>query len=250
MKNKYRNELKIINYITTTERYKAIFLVSIIISLYGGFILGGATENFFNSLLVPLQFPMFNVFFFAVIILNNINVCSIFKNSFPNYIMRLKSRKEYIKSIIRLSMIMFLFHFLIILLFILMCLFLINMTNFDIENYASYGTSNLIYVIFYLFRYIIFGILLTIIFSLIYINTNTKITLMFGGGFLLLMFYFGNIIQIRDSFSLSIWSYYTKTLYSTFGLEISSSVFMILLLEIIIAVLYFFSNKNKRFSIL
>lgn len=249
MKNKYHNELKIINYITTTERYKAIFFVSVVLGLYGGFILGTPADNFIDSLLVPLRFPLFNVFLFAVIFLNNINTCSIFKKNFPDYILRLGSKKEYVKTIVRITTIMFLFHFMIILFFILMSLFLTTLSNFKIETYQFYGISNFTYLLFYYFRYIIYGLLLTIISSLIYINTNTKITLLFNGTFLLLMHYLGNIVSLRTSFSLSIWSYFTMTAYETFSMEVSSSVLMALILEIIVLGASHLSSKNKRLEI-
>lgn len=96
MKNRYRNEIQILNYVTTTEKYKGIFFTSFILSLYGGFVLGGSVDNFFNSILVPFQFSIFNIFLFSLVLLNNINVCSIFKNDFSFYIIRLKNKKEYI----------------------------------------------------------------------------------------------------------------------------------------------------------
>lgn len=250
MKNKYRNELKIINYITTTDRYKVIFWISIIICLYGSIVLGGSSENFFDSLLVPLSFPIFNVFLFALLFLNNINVCSIFKKEFPDYILRLKNKKEYIKTLMRLSATMFLFQFIIILSFILMILLLTTFNNLELYPYLSYNISNFTYMLFYCIRYIIYGILLTIISTLIFVNTNSRVTLVINGIYLLLLFYLGNIISLQTNFSLSIWSYFTITIYSSFSLELASSVFMALILEIIIGILYMISIKNRKIEIL
>ena len=249
MKNKYHNELKILNYITSTDKYKAIFLLTVILCLYGGFALGTSKNNFFDSILVPLQFPIFNVFLFAIIFLNNINTCSIFKNNFPDYVIRLKSKKRYIKTLLRLSTTMFLFHFGLILLFLIMPLLLTTFNDLSIHAYQNYEISNLVFLLFYILRYAIYGTLITIISTLIFINTNSKITIVINGLFLLLLFYFGGIIAYQTNVSLSIWSYFTITLYSTFSLEVFSSVCTLLLLEIIIGILYILTIKNRKLAI-
>ena len=249
MKNKYHNELKIINYITSTDKYKAIFLITVTLCLYGGFVLGASKNNFFDSILVPLQFPIFNVFLFAIIFLNNINTCSIFKNDFSTYIIRLKSKKEYIKVLMRLSAIMFLFHFGLILLFLVMPLLLTTFNNLSTHTYQNYEISNLFFLLFYSLRYVIYGLLITMISTLIFINTNSKITIVVNSLFLLLLFYFGGIIAYQTKISLSIWSYFTITIYSTFNLEVFSSVCVMLLLEIIIGILYIVTIKNRKLAI-
>jgi len=250
MKNKYRNELKIISYITSTERYKGFFLISIILSLYGSLVLGSRQDNFFDSLLVPLQFSMFNVFLFAIIFLNNMNACSIFKKEFPDYILRLKTKKEYVKTLIKLSAVMFLFQFIIILLLMLIPLILTTFNDLSSHLYQNYTINNIIYLLFYCIRYMVYGILLTMISTLIFANTNSKVVLVVNGTFLLLMFYFGQAVSFQSNFSLSIWSYFKMTIYSTFSLELASSVFMALILEIIVIGLYILSIKNRKLSIL
>lgn len=249
MKCKYRNELKIINYITTTEKYKAIFFISVILGLYGSIVLGIHQNNFIDSLLLPFTFPLFNLFLFAVIFLNNINTCSIFKKEFPDYILRLGSKKEYVKTIMRITTIMFLFQFMIILFFILMPLFLAKLGNFKISMDPFYNVSNLTYLLFYIFRYIVYGLLLTLISSLIYINSNTKITLLTNGIFLLLMFYLGNNEVQRTSPSLLIWSYFTGTTYTTFSMEVASSILIAIILEIITLIASSMSFRNKRLEV-
>ena len=62
--------------------------------LLGGFILGVSVDNFFDSILVQFQFSIFNIFLFTLVFFNNMNACSIFKNDFTFYIMRLKNKKE------------------------------------------------------------------------------------------------------------------------------------------------------------
>lgn len=247
MKSKYHNEIKILNYITSTEKYKGIFFASLILSLYGGFILGVSVDNFFDSILVPFQFSIFNIFLFTLVFLNNMNACSIFKNDFTFYIMRLKNKKEYIQAIIRITILIYLFNISIILLFIFMGLLLTTFNDLSISIYQNYTINNLVYSCFYLIRYIIFGMLLTIISSLVYVNTSDKVTLILQSLFLILILYFDSFeLEARTTFSLSIWSYFRNVIYETFSLEVASSVFMAIILEIIVLILYRLSLKNKK----
>ena len=250
MKSKYHNEIKIINYIASTEKYKGIFFSSLLLSLYGGLILGQSAHNFFDSILIPFQHAIFNIFLFALVFLNNISACSILKKDFSFYIIRLKNKKEYIKLIIRVTILMYLFHIFIILLFIFMIFLLTTFNDLNISIYQNYAISNFTYSFFYLIRYILLGMLLTLIFSLIYINTNDKIILTLQSLFLILIMYFDKFkLEPRTTFSLSIWSYFRNVIYETFSLEVTSSIFMVLILEIIIILLYQLSLKNKKVEI-
>ena len=62
MKIKMRNQIKILNYITSKEKFKALFVMITILSLYGSIILGVSEDNFIDSILIPFQFPIFNLF--------------------------------------------------------------------------------------------------------------------------------------------------------------------------------------------
>lgn len=250
MKSKYHNERKIIEYILTTDKFKTIFLLAVVISLYGGFVLGASINNFFDSILLPFSFSIFNIMFFSLVFFNNIILCSILNKEFSYYIMRLKTRKKYIGLLLRLSIVMFLILFFIVFCFILMCLFLTTFKDLSIHNYYNYSISNFVYCIFYLIRYILYGIVITIIFSLIYINTNLRITLIFSGLFLICMLCFGKVVVGRNNVSFLIWSFFSITVYSSFNLEIISFLIMLLLLEVIAYFLYIFSINNRKMEIL
>ena len=71
MRNKLRNDFKILDYVTSNEKYKAIFFVSMIVVIYGTLVLGIASDNFFDSILIPFQFPIFNILIFSLLFLNH-----------------------------------------------------------------------------------------------------------------------------------------------------------------------------------
>lgn len=248
MKNKLRNELKILSYVTSQEKYKAIFFISLILALYGSFVLSLVESNFFSSLLIPFRYYIFNLFTFVTIILNSINVCNILKKDFGFYLIRLKNKKEYIKSLIRINILMYLFHMLILFLLVLAFLLLTG-RNFNIIKYDNYNISNLFYTCFYLFRYLLLGLLISIIMTLLYIYINEKITIVIQTFFLAFFFLYDSVIKISTTtyqiVSLFIWSYFTKFDYPSFKIEVISSCLMTISLLGIISILYFVLSKKK-----
>lgn len=250
MKDKLRDDLKIIRYVTSTERYKAIFFITLIAILYGTLALGIYTENFFESILMPFKFYLFNIIMFTLIFLNNLNLCSIFQKDFSFYIIRLKDKKAYIKTLVRLSVLNYLIYFLTVILLMMTILLLTSFNNISIYNYENYSISNAFYCIFYMFRYIIYGLLITISFTLININTNDRI-LIFIQLVFLAMFFNGNIMNMveKREISLYIWTYLSTTTFITFGLEVVGSILILLILEVIFLLMYYISCKNKRMEI-
>lgn len=250
MKNKYRNEWKMIQYILSTERYKFIFILSILLSLYGGFVLGVPRENFIDSLLKPFTFYFFSIFFFALAFINNMNVCAILKEDFPYYVLRLKTKKEYVKMVIRLSIMLFFICFIVVLAFLLMCLFLTTFHNIEISPYKTYSITNLSYCLFHFLRYFLYGMLLIVISSLLYVNTNTKIVI--GYAALILAFIFVNnvsisFVNIAPYFATS---YFSQVNFPSFSIEVIWSLGILIALEVIVLLLYRITIKNKRIEVL
>ena len=133
----------------------------------------------------------------------------------------------------------------------LILLLLTTISNTSIHSYQNYNINNFIYLLFYMFRYIIYGLLITLISSLIYVNTSDKVTICFQL-FFLSMFLQNNIINIysKNNITLLIWSYFSSTTFSTFNLEILSSILVLLFLELVYFFLFYISGKSKKVEIL
>jgi hypothetical protein len=235
-----------LNYVTSNEKYKAIFFVSLIVVIYGSLALGLPAGNLFDSILVPFQFPIFNILLFSLLFLNNLNLCSIFRKDFNFYIIRLKSKKNYFKTMIELSIVNYLFHFLLIFLIMATLILLTTINNISIYDYQNYSISNLVYAIYYMFRYVIYGLVITTIFTLIYIATNDKISIIIEVLFLS-MFLKSNMISLyaKDGISLFIWTYFSATTFNTFSLDVLSSIIVLLILEIFCFILFKIINNKK-----
>lgn len=244
-----RNQIKILNYICSTDRFKLIFFLIIILSLYGSIVLGISNSNFIDSIFIPFSFPIFNIFMFALLFFNTLNTCSIFDKKFSFYIIRLKTKNNYIKEILKTTVFLNLFYFLIFFIFYFISLNIFKLGNFTIHPYSDYVVNNLIYVVFYLIRYVAISLLITMISALCYVNLKGKITMAINVIFLMGFMLTPTISEVRSGFTIVPWNYFSNDLYSSFITEISFSILFIFVLELIIYIIYHLTLKNKKLVI-
>jgi len=247
MKNKMHKQLLFINYITSSQLFKMIFLMTILIALIGGCIL--LQDTYIESILFTFQNSIFNVAVFTMLFLNTLNSCSIFDKNFSFYIMRLENKKSYVKELIKTTIVMTLFYLGLLFLLYFMILNFTKFGFFEIKKYYNYGVSNLIYVIFYILKYISFAVLLNIISTLVFVNFKNRLTLALDGIFVLGFMITGADGTIRNKFSLNLWEYFGGINFYSFMNEICYSILYIFLLEIIIYIIYNYTIKNRRLMI-
>lgn len=248
MKNKFRNQIKIISYLTSTEMFKILFIIGVIVAFYASFVLGSSTDNLIDAILIPYQFYIFNILFCALIFFNTMNTCITYEKDFSFYILRLENKKNYVREIIKNSIIVNLFYFLIYFLCYFTFLNLIKFENAQIHVYAIYTFSNLFYVIYYLARYMIILLLLGVISSLLYLNFGKTVPFLLN-----IVFWIGmplqGMIEPISHISFVIWKFFNATTFSSFSLDICSSIGIIVLLEIIVLGLEFCTKKNRKLEI-
>ncbi|MBO5138093.1 MAG: hypothetical protein J6B89_00425 [Bacilli bacterium] len=166
MKNRIARYKQISNYILSTDKFKVIFLLMIVLVLYGGFVLGTNVNNFFDTILVNYQFSFFNIFFFSLLLCNTLNTCSVF-DELKFYIIRLKDKKTYLKEMILINIVQNVIFIGLFLILYFSVLILLKFGMFDVYNYNSYEISNFLYSIFYLVRYILISLFISIIISIL-----------------------------------------------------------------------------------
>ena len=242
LKNKLHNQFQIFNYLVSTNKFKLLFLISLILCIYGTIGLTSLDDTYIDTAITSFQFYIFNVFLFLVLFLNTLNTFTTFNKEFSNYIIRAKLSLLPCYSY---------FIFLFILIFIIYFMFLnvLKLNNIKIVPFIHYNINNLIYLLFYLFRYFIYALLIIIITTIIYINFKEKITLgistLFLVGFLDEKF----DASLVDTIILKPWSYFSTVWYKNFQIEIKYSIIYFLLLIFLVIILYFVTLKNKKWEI-
>ena len=244
-KKKLDSTTEILNFITKTSKFKAIIILSIIISLYGSFVLSAGVENYFNAVLVTFQFSTFNALLFLILFINTINVCSIF-NKYYFYIIRLNNKQVYLKELIKLVVRA---NLIVIGIIIISYLAFLNLVEFQYLFPADYNgyVNNIIYTVFYLIRYIIIAILISIISIISHVKLGEKTTIIINIMFIAFFWIVPNTnLTIAGSFSIRPWKYFESIRYESFSLEINYSVLFIFILEIITYLLY--KNINIKYN--
>lgn len=249
MKSKWHNQFVILNYITSTQRYKLVFLITLIVAFYGSFILGLSADNFVDAIYVPFQFPIFNVFLISLFILNTFNLCSIINKNFSYYIIRLKTKNNYVKELLKNTLFVNLFNLLIFFLLYFSILLFFKFGNYQVVMYQNYNVNTLFYIIFYLIRYIFIVLMICSISTLLFINFKSRVVLTLNGIFLTGLLFFEIFSWDVVTIQLLPWAYFTRILFASFSIEIFNSILVIFLLGILLYFLFLFTLKNKKWVI-
>ncbi len=244
MKNKLRNDLWVLGSIVGTDKFKLIFVLSVCLAVYAGFGIGTGFTDALDAILSTFPYPFFLVFIFALAFLNVINAVSVFKN-YDFYAIRLEDKKKYVKKIMKIVLMSTVLFIIIFVLLYVICLNFQLLNNFSIKQYGYYGISNLLYVLFYLIRFFIILILLSLIIGLIHHRFSYKgsvsIILIILAGF-----YLFDMSSDVVSFQPLLWKYFMLLDYGSFAIEICYSVLYILILEITCYILYKFITSRRK----
>ena len=224
------------DYLTHKDKYKIIYILTIVSALYGYYVLGIGEDDALRSILIAFQFEIFNLFFFIITFLTTMFVIETFNNDFSNIIIRLKNKKNYLLNIVLINIIMFLFNLFLfgIIYFTLIIISKIGTTQ--ITTYEPYNINTLMYVIYYMGRYFILLLNINIISIYLYLNFGRLKTGIFQ--IIILLFIVAN--------SLNSFRYY---IYSDFSNDFMISMSKIILSIIIIGVLNIYSIKKGKLDI-
>lgn len=246
MKNKILKINPLFDYITTTSRFKTIFLLYCLLAIYGSVILSIQMNNFFDGILMVFQFPIFNICFFALLFLNTIYIINTVSKQFEYYIIRLQTKRNYLSKLLKIVLVINIYMMLLFLIVYFAFYNLFHFGAFAIYSYQHYDISNAVYSVFYLFRYLLFAVLLSliIIFLKLRIKENgfLSIMILFLIGFLM----FPNSGATVSSFQLLIWRYFSLTVYESFGVELMNSLLFLILLELCISFSYYGLTKPRK----
>lgn len=252
MNLKMRNIYSILNTITNSEWYKLIYVLSLILAIYGGLVLSINSDDFISAVLKVFQFPIFNLLLFSLFFLNTLHVSVSFNRDFSFYIIRLGSRKKYVRKLLQLVTLMNLFHLLIFFLLFLLFLNLNYFGKINIELYQNYSISNLTYMLFFLTRYILILLLVCTFSSLIFTVVGKSSSLIYNGiillGFMPQSMYVKRTKFVWEAFFP--WYYLTAELtYRSFVTELIHSSIFVLSIAIFTYILYSITIRNNKWRI-
>ena len=141
--------------------------------------------------------------------LNSYNTYKTFSKDFDSYIIRLKTKKNYLKEII--SLLVSSNILLIVMFFLIFYTFLVffQAGNIGLDISTVYkGIPDIVYILFYLFRYVTYMISLSLIIILISYKYNFTSSLFVTICFSISLFLGITSLEVTNSFQLAPWSYF------------------------------------------
>ena len=233
MKNRMHNYKVILDYLTNTEKFKIVFLLTIILAVYGTLALGINEINVTDSLIVIFQFPFFNIILLSIILFNTITVCSTFSKEFDYYLIRKKSKKDALKEIIIFTIIYNIIYFIILYVMILSFCLIFKGKIISNKAYLNYSITSSVYIIFYLIRYIIITLLISILNVILYQKWREKI-IWFNIFFIIGLIVYPVNAGAKSILNIIPWNYFTTSNYLTFINELTSSLLFAGFIEILV----------------
>lgn len=226
----------IVNYIISSEKYKLIFFLTIILVLYGGIILTISVKNIYDSILVTFQFPIFCVFLFMIFFFNTINTCTVMRK-LEFYLIRLGNKKRVLNETMKNVLIINIFHFFILFILYISVLLVFTPLTFELHSYNEYIINNGIYTFWFMVRYVLYISILMEIVTMIYYNENYK--LVFG---IILLTLSGFVLysispfnwKTNGFFGIIPWNFFLGLNYDTFLNEFFYSCLLLIIFEVII----------------
>lgn len=241
-KNLYNDQV-IIDYITKTPSFKIILFFSIFTSIYGSYIIGNGINDFLTPIIISHTSPYYNIMFFSILAVNTINTSRIFIEN-NDYTLRLETRTNYLKKLIKITTKINIILIIIQLLSFFTILNFTKLGELKIQKYSNYGINNLIYSIFFIFRYYTYAIFFSIINTLFYEYLKEKKTLIID--FIFIIFFAFNLPSEKSSLSLLPWTYFKLKTYPSFKTELIISILFLIIMLIFIIILFKIVRKRQH----
>lgn len=160
----------VILHLFSSDKFKGIFLCSIVIAFYGGAILSSSDYNFTMNIKTVLSYNFFALLFFILFCYNSYQTLSIVNRDFKFIIYRTKSKLQYINQSFKL---IFISNMYLLLIFSLLFLTIYNIIG---PGFSLIKMGNILELIIYIIKYFIITSFLIyfLIYLKIYMKKNSK----------------------------------------------------------------------------
>ena len=251
MKNKLKLYSSNFNYYTKSQSFKFIFIFMIIFSFFTTSTMpyvNGRYLQYIPGLLSILNNRIFIVIILVLLFANTLNTYTYF-NSSDFYIIRLSSKKKYLKELINSTIFN---NILILLLQLFMLLIGLNIFcghDLGLTNIENYKIINIVYVLIFIFKNTVILILISII-NVVLLNVVNKNILTIINILYYISFIFGTILydsnNINNRLKVNLIDYLTSQKYSSFVYALTINTVYIFILLLLIFILFQCTYKNIK----
>ena len=245
MKKKFFDKVDINNYLDRNNGL-LVFLLLFIGTLIPS-ISGYLGTNMWEKLLYIISNPVFNTMLFIsigfIILKSSIKLS---QNYF--YVCRYPHYKIMIKNNIKTIIVLIIFISIISIILALAGAVVFSLGNISLEQHSKYNISIIIYILFRLFRGMVFNCFIGIDFYCLYLLFQKNVYRLFVILSSFLCFLLPNLQEVKHFYNLPfIYHYYFMNVeYSSFFLEIICSLLYGLILIFLTKLIYKLASKNKK----
>lgn len=243
MKRKLENKFHFIANSLNSYKFKAIFLILVILSIYGVFDIAIRTGFFYGLYMIYNNQWVIAILLFCLFV-NTLNICELYKKNY-SIIIRNKTKKEYLKEI---SKIIIITNTIVILMsFMITCIFLFfkYAGDFSVGNTIN-GVNILFYTIYHFIRFIIISSLLSLLIFYCWKFLNSFFSFLISIILSLSLVISPISLEIVTHFKMFFGYYLLAPRFENITLDIQFSLLTIIIIMIIDLVLFQIINYVKR----
>ena len=247
MKNDIKYAYELFKYSLNTQRFILIFIFSIINGGLGA--IYGMGISYFESLIFSFNSAFYIMFFLFIIFINTKNTIDIFQKNYF-YIIRFKSKKEYIKKLIITVLVS---NFLVIIINFMTLIAWRNLFGYTGALYPikDYNISPNIYLIFCIIKFILLASIISILNTYLLLTFKYKYILI-GNCILYIwpivsstwLYGIDSILEMPLSINYYLFSYYVA--YSSFLFEVLCFIIYFLVWTLLLQLISKISFKFMR----
>lgn len=236
------------------EKAKIIFKSQSFIIVYLGILLLNIIAliddneySYFESLLCSAHY-YYNYILFLILAYSTFEVSKNYSKSFA-MITRYDDKKQYINNLIKVNICVTITALILSFMISIILFSFRYIGNYKIVEFIYSEVNVVVYYVFFVVRYIIISLLINNIFLLLTKNLGSMLSSLFTAVIILLMYgpiYKAAIVESFKDITLLPGYFLSIKLYNTFGLEISASLLMILILIVINYIIYKITIKRKN----
>ena len=246
MKNNFKYRFELYKQSLNTQKFMLVFALSIIFAIYGVLALG-FMDDYITGFVNVFTGSIYVAGVLLILLLNTSNLLSIFESN-QFYIIRFKTRKEYLVELIKTVLFSNLCTLLLNVILVVIGLNIFNKYNSSV-TVMGYNMSPWIYIIYMIIKFIILSSIISIITVLLFKILNKKIVIVLN--IILYIFiaatpYSATTINSIINIPLFIGTYFMKAAYSNFLFEILCFLLYSSVLIIIIEVVKNITLKRMK----
>ena len=220
MKNNFKYRFELYKQSLNTQKFMLLFALSIIFAIYGVLALG-FMDDYITGFLNVFTGSIYVAGILLILLLNTSNLFGIFESN-PFYIIRFKTRKQYLIELVKTVLFSNLCTLLLNIILVVIGLNIFNKYDSTV-TVMGYNFSPWIYITYMIIKFIILSSIISIITVFLFKILNKRIVIILN--IILYIFiaatpYSATTITSITNLPLFIGTYFMKTSYSNFLFEI------------------------------